>query len=319
VDGLGYPAAYFGSAIALSSAADTNSSQTLVIGAHMQSAYKGATYVYDYDVSTSAWVISARLTASNSAFGDSFGYNVAVRGTTIVSVAVDKAGGIAYVFALDSNTGVWTERQQLPAPTAGIRMGRGLALSHDTLMLGAPHDNAHGVALQGTVFVYTRQTDALGHTEFRLFQHLVMPPGALSPTSNFGHSVTVDGDVAVIGALFHLDDGAALVFTRSDGATWSHEKTLQATGDPVRVDLFGNRVVLLRDPLQLDRPMQIPATVHVVVGAESTLSATGGNAYLFQLRVGSNHECSGCAAGSSVAAGLGITGPQCATKVRIEL
>ncbi|MFC1688270.1 6-bladed beta-propeller [Pseudomonadota bacterium] len=96
-DGDGYDE--FGHSVALDGG-------TVVIGAEGNWQSSGSTYVFTWDGTN--WVEQAKLTASDGAAGDLFGYSVAIDGNTVIIGAFEDmhlgvSSGSAYVFLLLSN------------------------------------------------------------------------------------------------------------------------------------------------------------------------------------------------------------------------
>lgn len=131
---------------------------TLVIGAvaddHAGSR-SGSAYVFAR--SGRRWTQEAKLTASDAAPDDFFGFSVAIHGPNVVvgGFGNDDAGelsGSAYLFR--RGDGGWTERLTFaPADAAeGDEVGYAAALDRDTLLLGAP--GGGGGREAGAVYVY---------------------------------------------------------------------------------------------------------------------------------------------------------------------
>ena len=101
---------------------------------------------------------NAKLTASDAAAGDAFGFSVAVSGDTAVIGAIfdDDAGsfsGSAYVFTRSGTT--WTEQAKLTASDGawGDLFGNSVAISGDTLLVGAYGDDDLGDG-SGSAYVF---------------------------------------------------------------------------------------------------------------------------------------------------------------------
>ena len=100
----------------------------------------GSAYVFTR--SEGVWTDQAKLTASDAASHDYFGYSVAVDGDTalIGAHANDDSGlnsGAVYVFT--RNAGVWTEQAKLTASDGALEdyFGTAVALDGDTALIGA--------------------------------------------------------------------------------------------------------------------------------------------------------------------------------------
>ena len=108
-----------------------------------------------------------------------------------------------------------------------------MAISADTVVVGAVTDSTPGGAQSGSAYVFVRSGQTWSEQ-----QKLVASDAAADDL--FGVSVSVSGDTAVVGA--YADDvpggmnaGSAYVFVRS-GTTWSQQQKLLASdGRAVRL------------------------------------------------------------------------------------
>jgi hypothetical protein len=137
----------------------------------------------------------------------------------------------------------WKQQQKLLASDGADFDGFGwsVALSGTTMLIGAPLNDDNGDG-SGSAYVFDRS----GATWVQQ-QKLLAPDGA--KYDNFGSSVSISGDTALIGAPYDADmgsgAGAAYVFTRS-GKTWSFQQKLLAS-DGAADDNFGDAVALSGD------------------------------------------------------------------------
>lgn len=204
----------------------------------------GAAYVFTR--SDAGWSQEAKLTANDAEAGDQFGGSIALFGETILVGARrdDDNGdesGAAYLFTRYESD--WIQQAKLTAADgeAGAEFGRSVALSDDTVIIGAARDDEKGED-SGSVYVFTRSG-----TNWSQLAKLTAADGAKGDV--FGISVALDGDTALIGA--DLDDdkgensGSVYVYTRSKG-TWSQQAKLTAA-DAGNVDIFGVRVAISGD------------------------------------------------------------------------
>jgi hypothetical protein len=189
---------------------------TALVGAigddHAESTEAGSAYVFGRDQGgTGAWGEVTKLTASDAADDDWFGYSVAVAGGTAVIGAFsdDHTGGndagSAYVFERDpSGAGVWSEVAKLTASDAGNSdyFGGSVALSSDTAVVGAYWDDNEGGFNAGSAYVFER--DQGGPAAWGEVLKLTTSDGEY--TDQFGRSVAIFGDTAAVGADF--DDHA---------------------------------------------------------------------------------------------------------------
>ncbi|MBD8526798.1 FG-GAP repeat protein [Pseudomarimonas arenosa] len=145
------------------------------------------------------------------------------------------------------------------------QFGESVAISGDTVLIGAYRDDILANANQGSVYVFTRNADT-----WSVEAKLTANDGAANDL--FGISVALDGDTAVVGASFDdgslVDQGAAYVFVRSAGI-WTQQSKLIASDATVGSN-FGRDVAIAGDT--------------VAVGAEFADVAPGedqGSAYIF--------------------------------------
>jgi hypothetical protein len=112
--------------------------------------------------SGSTWSNHVKLTAPAAMGGDAFGFRLEINGDTLAVGAPDDdtaAGsnaGSAFIFTRSGTT--WTLQLQLfqPGASATDQFGRGVAVSGETLIVGAPYDdNATGIDA-GSAFAFVR-------------------------------------------------------------------------------------------------------------------------------------------------------------------
>ena len=240
-----------------------------VVGAPWESS--GAAYVYERNAGgADNWGEVKKLTASDG--GNFFGISVAVSGDTILVGAWGYGvGGAAYIFQRDQGgTDNWGEVKKLTASDAeaGDRFGLSVALSGDTTLVGAHFNGAGGAA-------YIFQRDQGGTDNWGEVKKLLASDAQAS--DNFGWSVAVSGDTAIVGAFGEgavgSVTGAAYVYKRNEGGVdnWGEVKKLLAS-DPTHGAKFGYSVALSGDT--------------AVVGAESYTPGSSapnvGAAYVYQ-------------------------------------
>jgi hypothetical protein len=179
----------------------------------------GSAYVFERSGSPGSeiWTEQAHLFASDGAAGDGFGYAIEISGETIVVGALldDTAGGAdagsAYVFVGDGVT--WHEQAHLFASDGAPddRFTSDIAISGDTIVVGAFLDDTRGGTDAGSAYVFSREAGAW--TEYaRLFA------SDGSGDDRFGYSVEMSGETIIAGAWRHdtrsggTDAGTAYVF-----------------------------------------------------------------------------------------------------------
>ncbi len=232
----------FGTSVAISG-------DTVVVGASFATVgtntYQGAAYVFVRSGAT--WTQQAKLTAGDGGGGDQFGTSVAISGDTAVVGAPGHGGGAssgaAYVFVCDATS--WSQQAELTVDdgSGNDQFGSAVAISGDTAVVGANLETVGSNPEQGAAYVFVRSG-----TTWSQQAKLTDEDGASS--DQFGYSVAIYGDTAVVGALATTvgtteDEGAAYVFVRS-GTTWSQQAQLSAA-DGQSDDWFGCSVGISGD------------------------------------------------------------------------
>ena len=165
---------------------------------------------------------TVKLTASDGADGDAFGYNVSISRDTVAVGALFAHGGAgaAYVFVKPaSGWSSTTQTAELTASDASTFDNMGsVAISGDTVVTGAyGHNNFRGAAY---VFVKPRSgwNDMTQTAEF----------SSLRANQIYGFSVAVQGDTASVGAVgAHEGVGAAYLYVKPQGG-WKSTATFRA-------------------------------------------------------------------------------------------
>ena len=176
---------------------------------------------------------------------DLMGNSIAIDGDTMVVgvsnddvIATDQGSALVYRW---TGSG-WAYEATLTAigAAAADYFGTSVAISGDTIVVGAYADDVGAVVDQGSAYVFIRSG-----TTWTQQARLTAADGAAG--DNFGFSVTISGNTAVIGANYddvgsNTDQGSAYVFTRS-GNIWSQQAQLVATGGSAG-DHFGSCAVI---------------------------------------------------------------------------
>ena len=162
--------------------------------------------------------------ASDGATFDSFGNSVAISGDyALVGAYGDDIGananqGSAYVFVRSGSS--WTQQDKLTATdgAANDYFGNSVAISGDYALVGAYADDIGANTAQGSAYVFFRSGSSWTQQ-----QKLTAADGAAN--DNFGNSVAISGDYALVGAPYddigaNIQQGSAYVFKRT-GTGWS--------------------------------------------------------------------------------------------------
>jgi hypothetical protein len=284
---------YFGKELSISG-------NVLVVGG-----YSKATYVFEKNAHSNSWTQTAKLTADDGASDDRFGYSVDIFGDTIiVGAAWHNNTGAAYIYSRQDG-GNWTQAAKITASDGaeGNKFGYTVAASEDLVVVGnfkssgavyifekdvgsgdwketrklLTHKNPRSLSISGndlavgsmnsqSVIVYKRnETDG----SWAQTMTLTSPIGSTSDL--FGNSVSVDGDVMIVGEHFSkVKKGVVYVYEKNQ-TTWELTANLTAD-DGSNGDYFGSIVAVSNGT--------------IVVGALGYASYYTGSAYTFQKHAG---------------------------------
>ena len=218
----------------------TISGDTIVVGAHLEDGGPGDTIpeagaAYVFTRTGTSWSQSAKLTASVPEADDKFGASLDLENDSLVVGAWELrsaspyAPGTAFVFK--RNAGAWDSGVELSTSdvAVGSMFGNSVAISGNTVIVGAKRDDGGTeatVSQCGSAFVFVY--DGTNYN-----REAILIASDRQASDNFGDSVSLDGDTAVIGAPSEdggtgdgaSNQGAAYVFKRS-GAVWSQQANI---------------------------------------------------------------------------------------------
>lgn len=233
--------------------------EEVVVGACGTGCSTGAAYAFAR--AGAGWTLSATLAAVGGAPGDYFGQSVAISGSTIAIGAYGQQNGAGSAYQYVRSARGWVQETALHTSeeTNGDQFGQAVATDGELVAIGAPH-TAAGI---GAAYLF-----ALSGADWRRLAKLTAPDGA--PGDEFGQSVSVSGDLAVVGARGKSGSkGAAYVFQRGAEGWGLSGKLVARDGSPG--DDFGQSVAVSGDTL--------------VVGAYARASRKGA-AYVFERTAG---------------------------------
>lgn len=243
------------------------SGDTVVVGAPYQNSNAGVAHVFTRSGNT--WSQQAALTPSNASANDLFARSVSISGDTLLVGAPNEdsngnqadnsilESGAAYVFSRSGSS--WSQQAYIKAsnPGSGDFFGSAVAVSGDTLVVGAYNEYGgatgingnqadNSVAHAGAAYIFSR-------TGTSWSQQAYLKASNTGDGDEFGHAVAVSGDVVAVSA--HLEDsnapgvngsqtnnladgsGAVYLFTRT-GSVWSQRAYIKSS-DPDNPDMFG--------------------------------------------------------------------------------
>jgi len=249
---------------------------TIVIGAYQDDdggSASGSAYVFRTSDGGATYVEVAKLTASDAAADDKFGWSVAIDGDTVVIGAYSKGDGTGAVYVYRTTNGGATYDQvaKLTADDAAASdyFGRSVAIDGNTIVVGADGDDDAG-SQSGSAYVFRTSDGGATYAEVAKLTASDAAGG-----DRFGGSVAIDGATVVVGAYSKDDDagsqsGSVYVFrTTDDGATYGQVAKLTAS-DAAVSDFFGWSVAIDGDT--------------IVVGAmyDDDAGTSSGAAYVFR-------------------------------------
>jgi len=255
--------------------------------------------------------------ASNTGAGDNSGYSAALSGDTLAVGAPGEAGattgvngnqannsasnaGAVYVFVRSGTT--WTQQAYVKASNTGPDdyFGYSVALSGDTLAVGAPNEASaatgvngnqadNGANAAGAVYVFVRS----GTTWTQ--QAYVKASNTGPDDNNFGYSVALSGDTLAVGAWGEAsaatgvngnqadysagNAGAVYVFVRSV-TTWTQQAYVKASNTGAS-DLFGASVALFGDTLAVGAWRESSTATGVNGNQADNSASAAGAVYVF--------------------------------------
>ena len=285
-----------------SNATGINPTGTTGSGTQADNTASNSGAVYVFKRSGTAWVQQAYIKASNTGPGDRFGTAVALSGNTLAVGAVNEDSsrhsygdqadnsmpdsGAVYVFTRSGST--WNQQQYLKASNRGQddKFGKTLALSGDTLAVGAEKEDSSSTGINGNqgddaaimrkdsgaVYVFNRSgknwnqrayikaSDTLG----------IADSSGRYYGMQFGSSIALSGDTLAIGAKNESSkargingdendksmplSGAVYLFTRS-GSTWNQKAYIKASNTD-QFDQFGHALALSGNTLAVGAPKE---------------------------------------------------------------
>src|SRR5262249_17272094 len=193
------------------------------------------------------WTLQQKLIADDGAVNNQFGGSVAISGDTVVvgahlvNVGANGSQGAAYIFT--RSNGGWTLQQRLTSNDGAFDdfFGASVAISGDTVVVGAWGKNIGGNVEQGAAYIFTRNVTGWAQQQ----ELLAIGIDAL-PFDRFGTSVAISGQTVVVGKPENNGGGgSAYVFT-FNGAFWRVEEKLLVIGGAA-ADGVGGSVAISGD------------------------------------------------------------------------
>jgi hypothetical protein len=269
----GVASAYFGSAVSVSGS-------FAAVGAYGDSSGRGAVYIFERNQGgADEWQMVRKITVSDGANSDHFGFSVSLSGSMLAVGAPDNNqygtdAGLVYIF--ERNLG-GADQWGLLCKVASSHLsgadhfGYSVSLDLNLLAVGAYGDKPGGVST-GAAYVFHMNR---GSAWFGQVAELLASDGAAG--DQFGGAVAISGDQVVVGA--HMDDnehgtdaGAAYLFTRDQGGynNWGQVRKFTGESD---ADHYGRAVAIHGTTILLGAP-------------DSTEGGSFGRAYVYERNKG---------------------------------
>ena len=207
--------------------------------------YAGAAYVYRFE--GLFWTFQQKLLAPDGEPGDRFGITVAAReGMIAIGASGDddygENAGAVYVFEFDGKC--WILQSKIHPDDTGPGHGfAGVAISGDTMLVGAAGDDVHGI-YSGSAYIFRFDGS-------QWLQEDKLVPEIGHPYDYFGARVDLYGDVALIGAwgddTHGQESGSANVFRFNPKTSeWVEEQRFEPNGSGT-YQLFASTVAVWGD------------------------------------------------------------------------
>jgi len=170
---------------------------TIAIGSRDNDRGTDAGAVYIFERVGNTWMQSTKLLADDGQAGDSFGLSVAIDGKVMVIGAEnddDRGDDAGAVYIFERMGGAWRQVAKLLADDgqAGDNFGFSVAIQGNIIVVGALGDDDI-VTNAGSAYIFERVGSAW-------LQKSKLLPSDEQMNTNFGVSVTIGYDIAVVGA-----------------------------------------------------------------------------------------------------------------------
>ncbi|MTI37974.1 FG-GAP repeat protein, partial [Fulvivirga lutimaris] len=229
----------------------------------------GSAYLFKKDEGgIDNWGQVQKIVASDRGSGDRFGYSVSISGDYAIVGAYSEdedalggnnapSAGSAYIFK--NINGNWTEVQKIVASDrgSGDRFGYSVSISGDYAIVGAYSESEDALGGNNAIAAgsaYLFKKDEGGIDNWGQVQKIVASDRGSG--DNFGYSVSISGDYAIVGAYFEDEDalggnnasgaGSAYIFKKDETDNWGQVQKIVAS-DRAKLDNFGFSVSISGD------------------------------------------------------------------------
>ncbi len=225
----------------------------VVVGAPWYDHVKGCVYIFKR--SGIAWSEEAKLTASDGAAGDAFGYSVFIMGDFVIVGAPRHREGVGGYYMFQRSGTNWNS---VPTPSFSRSSGQifvGFAVTGNIRSRTEGHVVLGSAGAAFVIDLNSEQVTRVISDDTPIF-------------GNFGYAVSISGDYLVVGEQTSGSEpieGSVYVFARV-GTEWRQQVRLTSPGGAA-YDCFGRQVYINGD--------------YVAVGADSDGPYDQGSAYIY--------------------------------------
>ena len=220
---------------------------------------KGSVYIFESDELN--WQQVQRISCPSPKPNTFFGSSLAIKNDVLLIGANNDSSngfptGVAYFYEKGDDN--WLLMQKIvPNPDNGIvnkNFGASLDFSDSLIIIGANTDGNHIDSLSGSVYIFRNENG------FWLQEKKIIPEKVYD-NGDFGSSVVLDGEYAIIGYQNSSENasgsGSVYIYKRT-GRDWNFEQKLFPI-DPQSEQFFGSKISLFKNRLVISAPGSISA------------------------------------------------------------
>ncbi len=214
-----------------------------IVGANLEGKDQSVLYIFHKE--NNFWKQVAGLSLENSDFFDQSSISAAIDNSTAVvglpsnDTNGKAAQGIVYVFE-EKNSWQQVARLTPNDGQAGDLFGSSVAVSGNTIIVGAQRSKTNNGIAKGAAYVFTKQGD-------RWQQTTKLQVSTGKAFDSFGNAVAIDDNIAIVAAKDKEVDGksarGSVHVYKKQGNRWAHDNTLTAP-DGKSGDKFGSAVAI---------------------------------------------------------------------------
>ena len=187
----------------------------------------GSVSILKRNATSGEWDVQAKFFDTSIETDEYWGDKVAISGNYAAvgnwredTLGYTKTGSVS-LFKRNTSTGQWAFHSKIYNNNNGLsyNFGWSIAMDGDYLIVGAINESINGVNFAGSANIYKRNSTT---DVWELQQKIIHPNYAAA--DNFGYSVDIDGDHAIVGAPYDdigaIDNGSAHIYKRNASNIW---------------------------------------------------------------------------------------------------